>query len=70
MHANGFYVVGALHPDPIYEMPISYFPHVPFSRMKWPAENNTIEIEWTIYDVNATECYYRPIIFSVDELRT
>lgn len=41
------FITGILHPDPIYQFPFEFLPSVPFVRlMKWPPENNNIEIEW------------------------
>ncbi len=40
------FVVGILHPDPVYKFPIELLPSVPFLRLKkWPPENDSIEIE-------------------------
>ena len=40
------FVVGILHPDPVYKFPIELLPSVPFLRLKkWPPENNSIEVE-------------------------
>ena len=40
------FVVGILHPDPVYKFPIELLSSVPFLRLKkWPPENDRIEVE-------------------------
>jgi hypothetical protein len=64
-------IVGILHPDPKYKLPIKLFPSIPFLRMnKWPPENNMIEIEWVIYKPKPEEFYHRKIEFKDNELRS
>ena len=64
-------IVGILHPDPEYSLPIKLFPFIPFLRMKkWPPENNMIEIEWVIYKPKAEEFYHRRVEFKDKELRS
>ena len=64
------FVVGILHPDPEYNLPIKMFPSIPFLRMtKWPPKNNMIEIEWVIYKPKAEAFYHRKVEFKDNELR-
>lgn len=64
-------IVGILHPDPKYSLPIKLFPSIPFLRMKkWPPEKNMIEIEWVIYKPKADEFYHRSVKFKDKELRS
>jgi hypothetical protein len=63
-------IVGILHPDPKYNLPIKILPTIPFLRMKkWPPENNMIDIEWVIYKPKAEELYHRKVEFKDTELR-
>ena len=40
------FVVGILHPDPVYKFPIELLPSVPFLRLKeWPPANGRIKVE-------------------------
>jgi hypothetical protein len=64
-------IVGILHPDPAYNLPIKLFPSIPFLRMKkWPPESNMIEIEWVIYKPKPEEFYHRKVEFKDKELRS
>ena len=64
-------IVGILHPDPEYNLPIKFFPSIPFLRIKkWPPENNVIEIEWVIYKPKPEEFYHRKIELKDNELRS
>jgi hypothetical protein len=64
-------VVGILHPDPGYNLPIKIFPSIPFLRMKkWPPENKMIETEWVIYKPKAEAFYHRSVEFKDNELRS
>jgi len=63
-------IVGILHPDPTYILPIKFFPSIPFLRIKkWPPENNMIEIEWVIYKPKPEEFYYHKVKLKGSELR-
>jgi hypothetical protein len=64
-------IIGILHPDPAYSLPIKLFPSIPFLRMKkWPPENNMIEIEWVIYKPKPQEFSHRKVKFKDNELRS
>ena len=64
-------IVGILHPDPEYNLPIKLFPSIPFLRMKkWPPENNMIETEWVIYKPKPEEFYHQKVEFKDSELRS
>lgn len=64
------YMVGILHPDPVYVFPIKYLRNVPFIRLKkWPPENNTIETEWVIHSPSRAQFYHHPVKFKDKELR-
>lgn len=68
--ADKSYIVGILHPDPVYSLPIKLFPSIPFLRMKkWPPENNMIEIEWVIYKPKPEGFYHQKIELKDRELR-
>jgi hypothetical protein len=64
-------VVGILHPDPAYNLPIKVFPSIPFVRIKnWPPDSNMLEIEWVIYKPRAEEFYHRKVEFKDSELHS
>lgn len=68
--SDKLFIVGLLHPDPIYSFPIELFPTIPFLRLKkWPPEDNNIETEWVIYSPSSAEFYYRPVKLKDQELR-
>lgn len=63
------YMVGILHPDPIFVFPIKFFPTVPFIRMrKWPPVNNQIETEWIIHSPKRAQFHYHPVKLKDKEL--
>ncbi len=63
-------MVGILHPDPIYILPIKHFRSVPFIRLKnWPPNNNQIETEWVIHSPTRAEFYLNPVKFKDEELK-
>lgn len=68
--ANKTLVVGILHPDPEYVLPISLLPSIPFMRMKqWPPVKNIIETEWVIYKPKAEEFYHQKVVLTDKELK-
>ncbi len=47
------FVLGILHPDPIYKLPIQFLPSVPFVRLKkWPPEDGILLTEWVKFEEN------------------
>jgi hypothetical protein len=63
------YVMGFLHPQPDYELPYEVFPEVPFARIQWPIQNNTVQTEWVIAQPNPHRSYYFPVELTETELR-
>jgi hypothetical protein len=62
-------VVGMLHPVP--SVPFNYriFREVPFLKIKWPIESNTISTEWVIGHPNPKSFYHHKVIITDAEYR-
>jgi hypothetical protein len=64
-------VVGILHPDPQFPLPISLFSSVPFLRMKkGPPIDKEIETEWVIHRPNPWKCCHNLVELRDEELRS
>jgi hypothetical protein len=63
------YVMGILHPEPEHPLPYHVFPQVPFARVRWPIQNNMVEVEWVIAEPKPHPSYYFPIELTEEELR-
>jgi len=64
-----FSLVGALHPEPRYNMPISYFPEIPFAVMSpWPVKDSSIEIYWVCFNPKVPESCFLKFDYT-DELK-
>lgn len=71
IYAESCLIIGILHPEPVYILPISVFRNIPFCRLKkWPPENHMLDIEWVIHSPNSIDFYYMPIMLKDSELRT
>jgi hypothetical protein len=63
------FVMGMLHPEPEHKLGCELFPEVPFARIQWPIQNNTVQVEWVIADPRPHQSYYFPIELTETELR-
>jgi hypothetical protein len=61
IHRAGAHVTGIIHPDPEYALPISAFPNVPFARLRWPVENNRLNVEWVMAGPRPEQHYFIPL---------
>lgn len=63
------FVMGILHPEPDHDLPYDTFPEIPFARIVWPVQNNTVQVEWVIAHPQPHQSYYFPIELTETELR-
>jgi len=66
---NKAFVMGVLHPEPEHKLGYDIFDEVPFARIQWPIQNNTVQVEWVIANPVPHQSYYFPIEVTEAELR-
>src|SRR5437763_1831610 len=63
------FIMGMLHPEPEHKLGYDVFPEVPFARIQWPIDNNTLQVEWVMAHPRPHQSYYFPIELTEAELR-
>ena len=61
IHGGGAHVTGIVHPAPEILLPITPFGNVPFARLRWPVENDKLQVEWVIAGPRPEQHYFIPL---------
>lgn len=67
--ARQYHVVGLLHPDPVVAFDYAAFGDVPFLRLQWPVQNQTLTSEWVVAEPRPAVDVFTPITMTERELR-
>lgn len=67
--ARQYDVVGLLHPDPVVAFDYRTFADMPFLRLQWPVQGQTLVSEWVVADPKPAVDLFTPVTLTDRELR-